>query len=122
MNWQAVQTMAPYLLGVAALWSLVVWFMAKLEPPVEPAEFGAECQCGHGFGSHRSGKHEVLTSCGGGGQCHCSGFEPVGLAELPDLATGDRFASVPMCRHSTYSVEVEGGPLKCVACGEELAE
>jgi hypothetical protein len=126
------------------LWAGAVLWMVRLEPPVEPLEFGAMCQCGHSFAAHRTQTGVEGSPCfaqaGGDGLCGCSAFEPEDRPTEPmtlakpralDVPAGfdvihdprtDRLALVPECRCSQYAVEPEGGPLKCVACGEELCE
>lgn len=105
--------------ALAIGWAVVVMAMAKYDKPVDPPEFSARCQCGHDFIQHRSAPHQD-TECAawidgnGGGPCLCSAFEPA--------AGGDRIACVPACRHRAFAVDNEGEPLKCIDCGEELAE
>lgn len=130
-----------FLATVAVLWTAVVLYLAKLEPPVEPLEFGAACQCGHRFDSHATARGVDGSPCHFSDEedrkCDCHAFEPLATLrtwEPPRDTPGDRHAVfplpprtlelVPLCQHPAYSVDVPGTgePLRCVDCGEELTE
>lgn len=71
--------LALVLAGVVVAWVLIVWELAKLEPPCAPVTFGAQCRCGHAFADHHSDAHGMLgVRCDGCDEtaCNCTGFEP----------------------------------------------
>lgn len=114
---------------LAVLWAACVWLLARLEPPVEPAEFGAACECGHRFDAHNAEPHGTGSPCHFTDEedrrCECGAFEPPGYDVRVFLdPEGERLAIVPLCRHPAYEVEQPGAgaPLQCIECGEELAE
>lgn len=145
MNWALLAEAWPFLLGVAVVWSGIVYLLTRLEPPV-PTAFEAECRCGHPFSLHSSEPHGTGSPCRGAVDswectvgCRCEAFEPCDRPTEPLTLSAppgfdfrvyrgpdgtDRFALVPACAHSAYAVEVEGvgAPLRCLGCGEELAE
>jgi hypothetical protein len=124
---------------LAVLWAVCVYLLTRLEPPVEPAEFGALCDCGHPFSDHATDPHGPFTRCSGltdswGATvpCACDAFEPLSADERPTepmttlpaprrLSSGydvdvyldhgvDRIALTPVgCGHCSFAVEVEGG-------------
>lgn len=145
VNWSALYHLGPALLALAVVWTGIVYLLAKLEPPVQPAEFGEPCQCGHTFAEHRSLPHGDGSPCtarlgtwGGTTACYCRGFEPPERETVldPPRSLGgfdvevfldpevDRLAIVPRCRHAAYATTEPGTgqPLKCVDCGQELSE
>lgn len=108
---------------VAVVWFAVVYLLACLEPPVEPAEFGAQCLCGHAFAEHRTqtgieGSPCFAPNAAYPGLCDCPAFEPSDIRPT----VPDRLALVPECQHAAYTTDGNGAPLECVECGEELAE
>lgn len=147
MNWAALAALWPFLLGLSVVWSVVTYVLVtRFDPPVEPIEFSAMCDCGHPFSDHASDPHGAGTRCAGLTDswectvpCGCRGFEPLERETILDPprsvfagfdvevfldAEVDRLAIVPVCRHAAYCTTEPGTgqPLKCVDCGQELSE
>jgi hypothetical protein len=151
MNWSALAALWPYLLGIFAVWGTVMYVLVTyFDPPVEPVEFSAQCQCGHEFAQHRTQTGIEGSPCFAPnpayqGLCECDAFEPADRPTEPFTLTtpryldappgydfhvyrdpdgADRYALVPTCRHPAYATvdPGSGAPLRCIDCGEELAE
>jgi hypothetical protein len=110
----------------------------------------SHCRCGHSFSEHASDPHGPTSRCAGlvdswecTVPCQCDAFEPDRPAldpswsalevthESPTVPGFRAFEpptlrAIPLgaCRHPAYAVDVEGAgvPLRCLDCGEELAE